>query len=667
MLWINPKFAEMCDQDELHSLKFPWSVRSPFGRDEDVVPKEGLFEAHNAEFERAIWHHIMTPQFGWPEIPIERWRCTAAKAAVSSLPRGLGKVSEVLGLAEQKDEAGHRIMMRLCKPKPANQRKNGDWDEDPEKLIKLFKYCVQDVNTEHAVSENVRDLTAEEQEMWVIDQRINMRGVNIDITSVDNTVAMVELEKAKLVKRCEDICGIKPTRIQQLLKWTQDQGVKLDNYRASTLTDMLAEGLAPADVLEVAQIRKSVGKSSTAKLIKMQNCVGTDNRARGLHMFNGAGTGRWAGKLIQLQNVIRAHYEDVEACLALINAGDYGMVEMLYDPPIVAASKIIRAMVTATPGNILRVSDFKSVEGRVLAWLACDDLILASYREGMDLYKVAASGAFGVAYNEIDKPLRQVGKVIELACGFQGHWRAFQSMASVYGVEPPEDVVILEKKELRDFDGKSLSTLDARFKKWATPFITAWRKSRPKTVKFWYALQDAVFEAIRKPGKTLTVGYLKIGTRKHKSYNYLHIRLPSGRRLNYFDPRIANVTKVSYEEYKDSRGKLRTRKVEKVDKQISYMSVHSTTGQWLRLYSYGGKLAENVTQAVANDLLRFSITNHENEGYPICFHVHDEEISETPEDYGSQEEFEEIMTRSPEWAEGLPIEVDGFSTKRYRK
>lgn len=662
-IWINPYFLEivqdLIELEDLHVHPDPRRFLTA------AIGLGAIFEAHNAEFERAIWQHVMVKKYNWPEIPLRQWRCSAAKAAVHQLPRDLDRAAIALGLKNQKDKEGHRIMMRLSKPKPANQQKTGVWDEDSEKLVKLFHYCVQDVETEHELSDHLRDLSDDEQEIWFLDQKINARGVYIDTDSVRQITTMFESRKAELINECREITGVNPTQIQELRNWIDKQGAKTKDLTADTVSQLLELDHIAGDVRRVLEIRQQSGMTSVNKYIAMLECVNSDFRARGCHMFNGAGTGRWSGKRVQFQNIIRAYYKDVEDCLKLIKSGDYEMVEVLYDNLVVTASKLIRSMIMAPAGKRLIAGDYKSIEGRVLAWLAGEEFILEAYRSGADLYKVAASGAFGMHHDEVDKDKRQIGKVIELACGFQGHWSAFMSMAKIYDVKPPEGIE-LEKKDMKDFNGRRLTEREAKFKKWSSPFIMEWRVNRPKTIEFWADLQNAAFECIRKPNKTITVSFLKFGTRLYKGHRFMHIRLPSGRLLNYFEPRI-DIVEERYIEEEIVNGA----KVEKVKKrkkkQITYLSVDSTTNQFKRIHTYGGKLAENVTQAVANDFLRFAITNHEKAGYPIIFHVHDEDITEVSEDFGSLDKYLDIMRKIPVWATGCPIDVDGWEGKRYRK
>lgn len=668
-IWINPYFALIAEhwltdrglflEDEFRILHDP----IPFLN--EAIKRGAIFEAHNAEFERAIFHHQMVKKFYWPEVPLEQWRCSAAKAAVHQLPRKLDDAAKALELKNRKDKDGHAVMMRLTKPKNPSKADPGIWDEDPQKLIKTFHYCEQDVETEHELSDNLRDISDPEQQMWIIDQKINQRGVNIDVDSVHSIIRMFETSQVELAEECKSITGVKPTQVEALRTWINDQGVTAKNLQADTVTRLLELDHIPDNVKRVLEIRQQAGMSSIKKYYAMLNSVNEDLRARGCHMFNGAGTGRWSGKRVQFQNIIKAFYDDVEACLKAVKSGDYELVKMLYDKLIVTASKLIRSMIMAPKGKTLMAGDFKAIEGRILAWLAGEEFILDAYRDGSDLYKLAASGAFNKPYDSIDKDLRDIGKVIELACGFQGFWSAFMSMAKKFNVKPPEAIQV-EKKDMRDFNGRRLTVREAKFKKWSTPFILEWRNNRPKTTEFWADLQNAAFECIRKPGKTFDVGYLKFGVRQYKGHRFMHIRLPSGRVLNYFDPKIANVEEKTIEEVTIG-GKTFEKVVKKKKKQVTYLGAHSKTKKYTRIHTYGGKLAENVTQAVANDILRFAIQNHEKAGYPIIFHVHDEDVTEVDEGYGSLEEFLGIMAQVPPWAKGCPIGVDGWEGKRYKK
>jgi DNA polymerase len=371
----------------------------------------------------------------------------------------------------------------------------------------------------------------------------------------------------------------------------------------------------------ILEIRKSLSKSSTAKYQAFLDAKGDGDRIRGCFMYHGAATGRWAGRIIQPQNFPRGSFADLEPCIEMFKNGDLDGVKMMYGDPMIAASSCIRAMIVPADGCDFICADYSSIEGRVLAWLAGEESALDVYREGRDPYKVAAAAIYHTTYDGVDKAQRQIGKVSELACGYQGSTGAFNMMAAAYGVKVPE----AEAKRIVD----------------------SWRESRPRTVQFWHELEHACRMAVDSPGQKFR--YRDVQFIVHKGM--LVLRLPSGRCLRYANPRF-EPKEMSWGEVKNV---------------IAFDGVSSTTRKWSTQYLYGGLLAENVTQATARDLLVGGLFAVERAGYPVVMHVHDEMVAEVPEGFGSVDEFERLMCSLPDWAEGLPLKAEGWRGKRYKK
>ena len=657
-IYIPEKFQRMID----HTL--PWGRSVEYGYEtfdgheliktdsiHGFIPKYETIEAHNAGFERAIWEEICVKRLGWPKINPRVWRCSAAKAAAHSLPRSLEGAGAALGLPIQKDKEGHRIMLKLCKPRKSTKNNPKTWHEDPEDLLKLFHYCLTDIEAEHALSASLRDLSVKEQELWHLDQEINARGVYVDVDAAKAAINVMSTHSKKLQIEVDALTHDMVTSVTQVSKtldWLKTRGVDLPNLQKETVKEALRAPDMNADARRVLEIRQSLGKSSTSKYNALVNVASEDDqRARGLFMYCAAGTGRWGGKYIQPQNLPRPEFDDTDTCMDIVASGDLELLELMYGDPMAAMSSCIRGALTAAPGHDLVCADFSAIEARVLAWLAGEKKTIDGFIRGLDPYKVGAAGIYSTTYDKVTKDQRRIGKVAELALGYQGGWRAFMSMAANYGVKVPEDVRIVSDDELKDASGKKLTEEQGRWQKWAAPIVKAWRREHPNIVRFWVEMEQTVYETVR-TGKTHIWGNIKWGIEG----NFLHCKLPSGRMLSYYDPQIKD-KKAPWGEVKST---------------TSYMSVNTMAGyRWERTHTYGGKLVENITQAVARCLLSDAMTRTENKGYPTVIHVHDEIVAEVPEGWGDLAEFETLMAKVPPWAEGCPIKAEGWRGKRYRK
>lgn len=588
------------------------------------VQKAAVIEAHNAGFERAVWHFICQKRLGWPEIPLAKWRCSAAKAAAFALPRALEDAGAALGLPIIKDREGHRIMLKLSKPRKPTKHNAALWHESPEELLKLFQYCIRDVEAEYCLSSTLRDLSFAEQNLWFLDQKINTRGIYADVDAAQCAIKLIAQHAEELQKKLRQItCGKVKTgkQLAALLAWVNAHGADLPDLKADTVKAVLEDknGL-PAVTRRVLKIRQSLSLSSPAKYEAIVLRSNTDHRLRGLLMYHGASTGRWTGVGVQPHNLPRGAFSDTDLCIELIQKLDLNGIELFYGDPMVALSTCIRPMLCAVPGNDLIAADFSSIEGRVLAWLADEKWVLDAYRVGKDMYVINAAKTLGIPEGQVTKDLRQhYGKPGELACGYQGGANAVRAFGAGKDMTDEE---ILEK------------------------IVYPWRSARPNIVGFWQDMEKCVIRAI-KTGKTVYYRNLKWGLKG----NFLHCRLPSGRVLSYYKPCL----------------KKREMPWGKVKRQISFTGVDTYTKKWCRQYTYGGKLTENLVQAVSRDIMAEAMVRLETAGYLIVLTVHDEVISEVKKGFGSLQEFEALMAQAPCWAEGLPIAVGGWRTKRYRK
>jgi len=625
-IWINDWVI-----DALDVLNLPVDfIRKTISREEllDMTRKADIIEAHNAEFERAIWAYHMPG-----ELPLEKVHCTAARAAMAALPRDLRRVCQVLKLEQQKDDEGGKLMKQVSLPK---RSKDGaiEWDNDPAKLRRTCEYCMQDVRAEHAASLVLPRLPPLERKIWLLDQTINERGVYIDVAGARAMVNMVETYKATLFEEFRKITGgnpEKPTQVAQLLKWVEAHGISLDNMQAEHV-DQVITTLEDGPVKRALQIRRAAGKSSNAKYIAMLERAENDQRARSLFMYHGAGTGRWAGNSVQPQNLpSRKVFKQPEVALEAVTGGaSPEFIWMTCGDPMWVASSCIRSVITAGPEQDLYVGDYRSIEGRVLAWLADEQYVLEAYWGGADLYKIAASNIYHKAPEEIadGSPERQVGKVCELALGFQGGSGALERMADSYGVKLPSPEEVTE-------------------------IIRAWRKSRPQTVRLWKEVENAAMMAVKNPGQMVQCGRLVFRVLK----GALMMRLPSGRCLFYQAPSIG-LKKAPWLTEDGTAAKVPS---------LLFWGIDSETKQWCQQSTYGGCLVENAVQAISRDLLCHGMLTVEASGrFRMVLHVHDEGVAEG--DPGQDiNEYLSLLTTKPEWARNIPVVAEGWTGKRYKK
>ena len=631
-LWVNPKFIPLLPEG--HGLPLIGKVELM-----DLIRDNKIIKAHNAQFERIMWQEIMVGRYGFDPIPFKKWICTAAKVAQYSLPRALGMAAQALGLTERKDSEGHRIMMKMSKPrKPRKKEKleNPDWEntvywyEIPEEFLFLCRYCVQDSVTEKEVDRALPYTSDYEQEVYMLDQKINDRGVYVDIDSIDNLLYKVEYQEGLYLKEIKELTGGFVTTAKQvakMLSWLKGHGVLLPDLTALTVEDALTWNI-PDKCIRMLELRQSLSKSSIAKLRAMKNRASLDGRVRGSMLYHGASTGRWSGKGIQPQNLPRDSVEDVKEVDEIV-ASSVEVVNMNYGCAIQAAVKCIRGVISAAPGHVLYCADYNAIEGRVLAWLAGEEYVLKNYREHKDPYCVFASQIFSKPYEEIKEGhdnhikeysnMRFEGKTGELALGYSGWVNAIWQFAPDMEEERAEIIA------------------------------RTWRSNRPLTVRLWKGLEDAAIQAV-KTKRTFAYRGIYFGMRG----DFLHIKLPSGRMLSYMSPKMV----------------LKDTKYVKNKECVSFWGMNSMTNQWSKQYTYGGKLAENVTQAVSADLLRFALFNAEEDEFPVVLHIHDEVVSEMSEDIQrikTFDMFKESLLKTPTWAEGLPMAVEGWVGNRYRK
>lgn len=582
---------------------------------------EVIKTAHNANFERTC----LAVGLDHP-MPPEQWRCTMVDSTRLGLPAALGQVAQVLKLDAQKDSAGTALInyfSKPCKPTKANGGRTRNLPaHDPEKWQAFLDYCVQDVETERAIRNRISAFPVpdKEQRLWTLDQMINDRGVMVDVPLMEGAVECDAVTKTVTMEEARQVTGLdNPNSPTQLLGWLHEQGAMLPDLRKDTVAVWLKT--AEGRVREALRLRRELSKSSIKKYKKMQDMVCADGRVRGILQFYGASkTGRWAGRGVQVQNLTKnkMSLSRIRDARKLIQADDFEALDLLYkESRQDILSQLVRTCFIPKPGHKFVVSDFSAIEARVIAWYAGEHWRLEVFKTHGKIYEASASQMFGVPIEEITKgsPLRQKGKVSELALGFQGGPGALINMGAL-------DMGI-EESELRGL-------------------VDTWRNANPKIVQFWYACDQAALTAVM-DGTPVTTH----GVTFRKERGFLFIDLPSGRSLAYAKPHI-----VENRFGRDA---------------VAHFGLNEKN-QWARVDAYGGKWVENIVQATARDILAESMAALEAEGYPVVMHVHDEVVCEVPVEWtDALGQVEELMGRPVSWAPGLPLAADGFETEFYMK
>lgn len=580
---------------------------------DDTVTKT----AFNANFERTCFSNYYQHSFR-----PEAWRCTAVQAAMLALPLSLEGVGAVLGLDKQKMTEGKELIKYFCSPCKATKSNGGRTrnlpKDAPEKWRQFKTYCIRDVDVEKQIRQRLAKfpIPKREQEIYCLDQRINDRGIMVDRNLVNHAVACDLLYKETATARAYELTGLEnPNSVSQLKLWLKEKGLEVDSLAKDTVKDlsMKAEG----NVQEVLKLRLATSKTSVKKYEAIDRSVCAENRVHGLLQFYGANrTGRWAGRLVQIHNLPQNHLPDLELARALVSEGRYEEVELFYESTPNVLSELIRTAFVAKPGCRFIISDYSAIEARVLAWFAGEEWRLQVFETHGKIYEASASAMFHVPIEEITKtsPLRQKGKISELALGYGGAVGALTSMGALK--------MGLTEEELPGL-------------------VSTWRSANPHITAFWWAVDEAAITAVRdkKPSKVGRVSF------EYKS-GILFVTLPSGRKLSYVKPRMM-LNKFGRE-------------------GLTYEGIGESK-KWMRLETYGPKLVENIVQAASRDILAEAMLRLEKEGFDIVCHVHDEVVLEVPDGKSSVEEVNEIMAVNPVWTEGLPLKAAGFESPFYKK
>lgn len=592
----------------------------------EQLPKEVLSALENPKIIKAAWNAqfervCLSRHLGrW--LDPHQWHCTAVMSAYLTMPARLADAAVALKLTQQKMEEGKdqiRYFSVPCKPTKANGGRTRNMPGDaPDKWAVYKRYNAQDVKTERDARKKLEQFPVPEQEweLYALDQTINDRGVRIDKALVKSAIA-VDLEfSARAYQKAQQITGLdNPGSVAQLKAWLADQDVPMESLAKKLVKEKAAgtEGI----VSELLNLRLELSKTSVKKYEAMARSVCRDGRVRGTLQFYGANrTGRWAGRLLNVQNVPQNHLPDLDLAREIVKRGDTETVEMLYGSVPNTLSELIRTAFIPKSGCRFIVADFSAIEARVLAWLAGEEWVLEEFRGAGKIYEETASRMYHIPKESIVKgnpnyEYRQKGKQATLSCGYGGGVGALKAM----GTKMPEDEM--------------------------QPLVDAWRAANPRIVAFWSAMERAVRSVIRKQGSA-RVGKVRLFWKDDK----LFMRLPSGRDLCYQSPHFTT----------NRFG----------NDAIGYYAP-SAAGKMVEQETFGGKLVENATQAIARDLLAHAMENLEHHSYRIVFHIHDECVMEVPLSFGSVEEACGIMGQGPAWAEGLPLRADGYECNSYRK
>lgn len=583
-----------------------------------IVDDKVIKWAFNAQFERICLSRYLGGSVGTYMDPAS-WRCTMVWAATLGLPLSLEGVGAVLGLEKQKLKEGKDLIRYFCTPAKA---KDGTTfrhfsTDAPDKWETFKAYNLRDVETEMAIQEKLAKFPVDESE-WInyhLDQRINDRGIMLDMTMVHQAIACDDQFKRTHMEQARSVTGLEnPNSPAQLKEWLAERGVEADSLSKAAVLQMLEE--ADGEVELALSLRQELAKSSVKKYTAMESVVGADSRARGLIQFYGANrTGRYAGRLIQVQNLPQNHLPDLETVRTLIREGQFDTVELLYDSVPMVLSELIRTAFVPKPGHRFFVADFSAIEARVIAWIAGEEWRQEVFAGGGDIYCASASQMFHVPVEKhgVNGHLRQKGKIAELALGYGGSVGALKAMGALNMGVPEEEL---------------------------KPLVDAWRLANPNIVRLWWDVDRAASTCVREKTTTECRGIKFI----YQS-GMMFVVLPSGRRLVYVKPRMG-VNRYGNE-------------------SVTFEGVGEQK-KWLRLESYGPKFVENIIQATARDILAEAMLRLDAHGYKIVMHVHDEAVIEAPADT-SLEDICEVMGQTPTWAKGLLLRADGYICDFYKK
>jgi len=619
----------------------------------DAIATGHLVEAHNVAFERHIWGNVMIPRFGFPAIAFDNWRCSMAKAAFCGFPFSLEALAKALKTPIQKDKDGAAAMKRVTAPEPDGYRfkppKYAErtkcryvnqtaqlfdkyagyqfaWNENADDLTKTFDYCKTDVEAERAASEKLPAWDINELAVWQLDQRINDYGLAVDRSLCFRAVDLTKRLETQACQQLTEITGglvTTPHQGARIIEYINARfsAVRITSIDKESVTALLSRKRLPAEVRRVLEIRQNIAASSLKKYPKML-CLSDEacGVMRGALQYHGAFTGRWSGRGAQVQNFPRVTPPDIETLASVVTDGDENTIvdrlELLFGDPVQAAKQLLRGAIVARPGRKLLVWDYGQIEARVLSWVADDSVGLGIFQSGRDPYKAAAVEIFSTAYDSVDSEKRQVGKWSILGLGYGMGAKRYRAQLESLGLEYPLD--------------------------FCSTIVKAYRAKFPMITRFWKRLDGAAIYSVE-TGKKTKAGRIQFSIDR----DFLKCRLPSGRFIYYFEPRI---TKSKFGGPQVSYTKFENKRQYQVD-------------------TYGGKLCENICQAIARDFMADGMQRLDKDGFDIVATVHDEVLSEVDDgdEARTLSRGVELLTQVKPWGVGCPLTADGFATKRYKK
>ena len=578
------------------------------------VKRGGKIQAWNAMFEYAIWNCVCVPKYGWPPLKLEQCIDSMAIAAANNVPQSLGDAAIFMDANQQKDTRGRYLIQKLCKP-----TKKGEFNNDPELLKELFDYCMGDVRTEMAIGAVLRPLTADEQDIWTLTQRINLRGVPVDYNELHNAVLAVVRAQDAIDNECLALTGCKPSERAKLFKWVRDRGLLIDDLTEKTVSAKLADTNLKGNVRRALELRQEGSQTSVAKYAKMME-IQREGRIRNTLVYHGASTGRWASRGgLNLQNIARPTISDEEIEQAIPGVFNQGVGTMQQ------LSSLVRSAISAPKGKTFVDVDFSSIENRVGVYLAGQNDKVELFRKGLDEYKVfAAESLYRVAYDQVTKDQRQISKSAVLGAMFGQGAKGLVKYAEGMGVK------------LTEVQAKNA--------------VDGYRKSYSKVKDLWYACEDAAIKAVETTNVTFKVGNKLQMWCRNKA---LWLKLPSGRLICWQRPQLELLTTPWGE-------------------QKMGVTVHSQstyTRQWTRNQLIGSSIFQSAVQGTARDFLAFAMIALERAGYEVINSIHDEVLLLVEEQNGesAMNDVIKIMTTPPLWAPDFPLAAEGWVNKRYKK
>lgn len=610
------------------ALPNPGSLGSLF---KSFMAHDIVLVAHNALFEQVITRNVFAVKYMYSKkaelqsITPMRWLCTASLASALALPRNLEGAGKVLNLQIQKDMEGNRLMKKWMKPRKPTKKDPSTRHTDLAELEKIVKYCITDIDAEVELFLKCPPLTKTERKIWVLDQKINLRGFRVDRELVKTALEFIDVESDRLNKETErETLGLLTSTNQRdaTLEYLRSEGVLLPNLQKKTVEDAVSTGLVTGSAKKILEYRLAASKTSNAKYKAFELRSRHDGRLRDILVYHTASTGRWGGAGVQPQNFPRGTLKDSIQASEIVKTGDLELVRMLYGEPMEVLSSCLRNCIVATPGKVLDVADYSAIEARVLFWVAEHAAGIKAFWEGRKLYEELAAVIYNILLPQVNPDQRFLGKQATLGCGYGMGPDKFMATCEALGFPIPKELAIRA--------------------------VTAYRETHEPVVRLWDKYNYAAIAAVENPGRKFStnkvIWYYKTG--------FLWCVLPSGRRLAYFKPSVEWIDTPWGEKRKG----------------LFHYGINSLSKKWEKQKTYGGKLVENVVQAISRDIMAEAMLRIEDTGiWQIVLSVHDELLGERDTNKGSLEQFCELMSELPPWAEGCPIKVEGWSGERYKK